>query len=63
MKNNMTQKERVKEALELLNSHKMHHVEVSYGPDCQVYKDYDDVVSIHIAKLAIEIATGKNLGL
>ena len=55
----MTKEERIKKALELLELWKMHHVEESYGPDCQIYRDYDDVVSIHTAKRAIEIALGE----
>ena len=57
----MTKEQRIKNALDLLNRHKMHHVEETYGPDCQVYRDYDDVVSIHIAKRAIETALGEKL--
>lgn len=59
----MTQEERVKKALDLLNGSKTHYWEESYGPDCRIYERRKEVVSIDIAKRAIEIATGKKLGL
>ena len=55
----MTQEERKKKALDFIESNKESHVSEWYGPDCRVYKDYSDVVSITIAKLAIEIALGE----
>lgn len=55
----MTQEERKKKALDFIESNKEYHVSEWYGPDCRVYKDYSDVVSITIAKLAIEIALGE----
>ena len=55
----MTKEERKKRALEYIKSNKKHHKETSYGPDCQVYNDYSDVVTIHDAEFAIKIALGE----
>lgn len=55
----MTQEERKKKALELINSNKIIHYETSYGPDCQIHEFRREVVTINIVKRAIEIALGK----
>ena len=54
----MTKEERYKEAMTFIDSNKMSHFSESYGPDCQVYKNHTDVVSVNVAKLAVEIALG-----
>lgn len=55
----MTKEERYKEAMEFIDENKMSHIRESYGPDCQIYEDRMDVVSVNVAKLAVEIALGK----
>lgn len=55
----MTKEERYKKAMALIDSNKMYHVEESYGPDCQIYKNRTEAVSVNVAKLAVEIALGK----
>jgi len=55
----MTQEERYREAMAFIDSNKMSHFSESYGPDCRVYKDRTDVVSVNVAKLAVDIALGK----
>ncbi len=54
----MTKEERYKEAMEYIDSNKMSHIKESYWGD-RVYEDRMEVVSINVAKLAIEIALGK----
>ena len=56
---NMTKEERYKEAMALIDSEKMSHIRESYGWDCQIYEDRMQVVSVNVAKLAVEIALGK----
>ena len=55
----MTKEERYKKAMAFIDSNKMSHISESYGPDCRVYKDHTEVVSVSDAKLAVEIALGK----
>jgi len=55
----MTKEERYKEAMALIDSEKMSHYSESYGPDCQIYERRIEVVSVNVAKLAVEIALGK----
>jgi len=55
----MTKEERYKEAMALIDSEKMSHIRESYGWDCQTYEDRMQVVSVNVAKLAVEIALGK----
>ena len=57
----MTKAERIHEALELIDRWKMNHYETSYGPDCQVYEHNTEVVSVGIAKRALEIALGETI--
>lgn len=58
MKKTMTKEERYKEAMAYINSNKMSHIRESYWGD-RVYEDRMEVVSVNVAKLAIEIALGK----
>ncbi len=58
MKKTMTKEERYKEAMAYIDSNKMNHVSETYWGD-QVYEDRMEVVSVNVAKLAIEIALGK----
>ena len=55
----MTKEERYKKAMAYIDSNKMDHVDESYGPDCQIYRNRTKAVSVNVAKLAVEIALGK----
>ena len=54
----MTKEEKYKKAMAYIDSNKMNHVSETYWGD-QVYEDRMEVVSVNVAKLAIEIALGK----
>ena len=55
----MDTKQAKQKALDYLNRFKMHHIEKSYGPDCQEYTECSYVVSLSDAERAIEIALGE----
>lgn len=55
----MTKEERYKEAMAYIDSNKMNHISETYYAD-RVYENRTEVVSVNVAKLAIEIALGKS---
>lgn len=51
--------ERKKLALEYIKRNCITHWEEHYGPDCQVYHDRIDSITLGVAETAIEIALGE----